>query len=260
MTHGSISFDRAAEYYDATRGLSEEGVRRTTEALTAAFAEAGSVLEVGVGTGQVSLPLRQAGIDLVGIDIARPMLDRLLAKSGGVPPFPLVQGDATRMPFRDHVFGAGFLRWVLHLIPEWPAVVAEIARVLEPGAQFLAALGSYGGARSEIQARFATFTGVPAEPAGLSWDGWDRLDREIESIGGRKLPDLTFEERHRDDIETFVRGIEANMYSWTWAVTDDQVRAEGAADARRWAEERWGSLEEVPRETYEWRFGRYRMP
>ena len=33
----SIAFDRAAEYYDATRGLSEEGVRHTTEALAEVF-------------------------------------------------------------------------------------------------------------------------------------------------------------------------------------------------------------------------------
>ena len=91
----SIAFDRAADYYDATRGLSEEGVRKTTEALVGAFAGAGPILEVGVGTGQVAMPLRAAGVDPVGLDLSRPMLAKLLAKAGGAPPFPLVEGGAT---------------------------------------------------------------------------------------------------------------------------------------------------------------------
>ena len=78
MTETSIAFDRAAEYYDRTRGLSEEGIRQTTEALASAFETTGPVLEVGVGTGQVALPLHVAGLSLVGVDLARPMMAKLL--------------------------------------------------------------------------------------------------------------------------------------------------------------------------------------
>ena len=56
-----------------------------------------------------------------------------------------------------------------------------------------------------------------------------------------------------------MRGIEANRYSWTWAVPDDALREHAAAEARRWAEERLGPLEAVPRERFEWRFARYRL-
>ena len=256
---GSISFDRAAEYYDETRGLSEDGVRRTTAALGAAFAGAGPILEVGVGTGQVALPLHVGGADVVGLDLSRPMLSALLTKAAGEPPFPLIEGDATRMPFRDDAFGGAYLRWVLHLVPDWKAAVGEIARVVQPGGRFLAGLGSYGGARSEIQARFAEVTGVSTQPAGLSWEGWTELDDAIAAVGGVKLPDATFVDHDRDDLETFVRGIEANRYSWTWAVTDDEARAEAAAAARSWAEERWGRLDQVPLESFEWRFASYRL-
>jgi ubiquinone/menaquinone biosynthesis C-methylase UbiE len=256
----SVSFDRAAAYYDETRGLSEEGVRRTTAVLSGLFSSAGRVLEVGVGTGQVSLPLHEAGVDLVGIDLAQPMLDALLEKAGGSSPFPLVRGDATRMPFRDRTFGGAFLRWVLHLIPDWRGAVREIARVLAPGAVFAASLGTYGGRRTEIQARFAEVTGVVIEPAGLGWDGWRALDEAIAALGGQKQTDRSFRDRDRDDLETFVRGIERNRYSWTWAVRDERVRAEAAADVRRWAEARYGPLDAVPRETFELRFARYRMP
>ena len=36
----------------------------------------GPVLELGCGTGRVSLPLARAGVQLVGIDRSAPMLDR----------------------------------------------------------------------------------------------------------------------------------------------------------------------------------------
>ena len=256
----SIAFDRAAEFYDATRGLSEEGTRQTTEILTDAFAGAGPILEIGVGTGQVAIPLHAGGIDVVGLDLSRPMLAKLMAKAGGAPPFPVVEGDATRMPFADGAFAGAYLRWVLHLIADWSAAVQEIARVVAPGGRFLAALGSYGGVRSEIQARFAEVTGVSLQPIGLTWDGWGELDREIATLGGDKLDDLTFVDRDRDDLEVFVQGIERNMYSWTWAVSDDAARASAAADARSWAEERWGPLDRLPPETFEWRFAVYRLP
>ena len=256
----SIAFDRAAEFYDATRGLSEEGNRQTTEILTDAFARAGPILEVGVGTGQVAIPLHAGGVDVVGLDLSRPMLAKLMAKAGGAPPFAVVEGDATRMPFADGAFAGAYLRWVLHLIADWSAAVQEIARVVAPGGRFLAALGSYGGVRSEIQARFAEVTGVSLQPIGLTWDGWGELDREIATLGGDKLDDVTFVDRDRDDLEVFVQGIERNMYSWTWAVSDDAARASAAADARSWAEQRWGSLDRLPPEWFEWRFAAYRLP
>ncbi|HVF07416.1 MAG TPA: class I SAM-dependent methyltransferase [Actinomycetota bacterium] len=256
---GSIAFDRAADYYDETRGLSVEGVRRTTEALSEAFRGAGPILEVGVGTGQVAMPLAAAGVEVVGLDLSRPMLSKLVAKAGGTPPFPLVEGDATRMPYVDDAFTGAYLRWVLHLIPDWRAAVTEIVRVVAPGGRFLAALGSYGGMRSEIQARFADITGISTAPVGLMWDGGDELDDLMRARGARKEADITLSERDRDDLETFMRAVEANRFSWTWAVADDAVRADAAREARSWAEERWGPLERVPRETFEWTFAVYRL-
>jgi len=256
----SVPFDRAAEYYDDTRGLSAEGVLRTTQALSEAFSGATPVLEIGVGTGQVAIPLQEVGLDLVGLDLSRPMLARLRSKTGAGSSLPVVEGDATRMPFRDDAFGGAYLRWVLHLIPDWRRAVHETARVARSGGLFLVGLGSYGGAQAEIQARFAQTTGVSIEPVGLAWDGWHRLDEVVAGLGGEKLPDVTFADRDRDDLEHFVRGIEANRYSWTWAVTDDAARADAAADARSWAEARWGPLECAPRATFDWRYAVYRLP
>ena len=235
---GSVAFDRAAEYYDATRGLSPESVQRTTDMLVEAFQGAGPILEVGIGTGQVAVPLRAAGVDVSGLDLSRPILDQLVPKDPDRR-IPAVEGDATNLPIRDRAFGGAYLRWVLHLVPAWKAAVDEIVRVVRPGGTFVAGLGSYGGIWSEIQARFAEITGVTTEPVGLTWEVWDELDRAIAAHGGEKLPDATFEAVDRDDLESFVRGIDRNMYSWTWAVADDGLRAGVAAESRAWVEARW---------------------
>ncbi len=54
----------------------------------------GPVLEVACGTGRVLLPLLQAGVDIDGVDLNAPMLDRLRSKAGSLSLTPnLYQGD-----------------------------------------------------------------------------------------------------------------------------------------------------------------------
>jgi SAM-dependent methyltransferase len=52
----------------------------------------GPVLELGVGTGRLALPLAAAGLEVTGIDVSAAMLDRLRAKPGA-DAVTLVQGD-----------------------------------------------------------------------------------------------------------------------------------------------------------------------
>lgn len=47
------------------------------------LAGAGPVLELGIGTGRLALPLRQAGLAVHGIDASEAMVARLRAKPGG---------------------------------------------------------------------------------------------------------------------------------------------------------------------------------
>jgi SAM-dependent methyltransferase len=256
----SVAFDRAAEYYDRTRGLTPEGMRKTIDLLAGELRERGSVLEVGVGTGQLALPLHDAGIQVVGLDLARPMMDKLVEKAGGRSPLPLIQGDATRMPIGEHAFGGAYLRWVLHLIPAWREALAEMVRVVRPGGVLLTSIGGYGGPRSEIQERFAELTGVSLDPPGLTWAGDDQLDDAATALGlvGRDLP--TIREMQRDGLDVFIDGIANNMYSWTWKVEDPDLFARTAAAVRRWAEDRYGPLDRAKLEEYEILWRAYDVP
>jgi SAM-dependent methyltransferase len=255
-TSGSIPFDRAAEYYDETRGLSEAAVAWQTELLEGELRGRGTILEVGVGTGQVALPLADAGIAMTGVDLSRPMLDRLIAKAGGEIPFPLVLGDATRLPFPDHVFGGAVLRWVLHLVPEWRRLLAELVRVVEQGGIAVLQVGGYGGRRAEIQDRFGEVAGIPHVPVGLMWGATAELDDAMQALGAsvRDLP--TFYDEGRGSLDGYMRALEDNEYSWTWKAEPDAVRR-AAAVVRAWAEARWGPLTEVPEEPHEVRWRAY---
>ena len=239
----SIAFDRAAEFYDQTRAISDESMARTIELLASELRERGRVLEVGVGTGLLALPLHEAGIDLAGVDLSPAMLRKLVEKAAGTVPFPLVVGDATKLPLEDGAFGAAYLRWVLHLVPDWRTVLAEAVRVVRPGGVFLVNLGAYGGPRKEIQERFAEITAVPVKPIGLHWGDYGELESAMTALGARvrELPSL--HEGGTDTLGEFIEGIEENRYSWTWPLPEDQ-RRRAAAEVRSWAEERFGSLDE----------------
>ncbi|MFO7712185.1 MAG: methyltransferase domain-containing protein, partial [Dehalococcoidia bacterium] len=56
------------------------------------IAQGGRVLELGIGTGRVALPLQQSGLRIEGIDSSRAMVDRLHSKPGGKE-IPVVMGD-----------------------------------------------------------------------------------------------------------------------------------------------------------------------
>jgi ubiquinone/menaquinone biosynthesis C-methylase UbiE len=255
----SVSFDRAAECYDASRAISEESMARNVELILAELGGAGRVLEVGVGTGLLGLPLRAGGLDLVGLDLSRPMMAKLLEKAGGTAPFPLVGGDATAMPFRDGAFGGAYLRWVLHLIPRWEDALAEIRRVLGPGGRLLVNLGAYAGERQEIQQRFSELTGTSVDPVGLGWGEFDRLDRVMEGLGAasRSLPPV--DEGAVDSLGEFLKGIEESRYSWTWSVEDD-VRLRAYRELLGWARERYGPLEDPAPRRHATRWQAYDLP
>jgi SAM-dependent methyltransferase len=242
MSGESVRFDRAAEFYDETRSYAEVTTRATIELLQGELRGRGRVLEVGVGTGLLAIPLHERGIPMIGLDISAPMMAKIVDKSGGRAPFPLVRGDATALPFVDGGVDGALIRWVLHLIPDWRGAVAELVRVVRPGGILVAHLGAYGGARDEIHARFAEIVGTPVDPVGIGWHREHELDAELERLGGRLRLMPTVVDRQDEPLDRFIEGIQGNLYSWTWTVPDD-VRVAAARELRDWAEGRFGPLD-----------------
>lgn len=129
----SIAFDQAADYYDQTRGFPPGDDQH----VAAMIAEAGGLtaasrlLEIGIGTGRVALPLAAHVATIIGIDLAQPMMRRLLAKRT-TERILIAQADATQLPLPASAFDAVLAVHVFHLIPRWQTAINETARVLKP--------------------------------------------------------------------------------------------------------------------------------
>jgi 2-polyprenyl-6-hydroxyphenyl methylase / 3-demethylubiquinone-9 3-methyltransferase len=107
------------------------------------------VLDAGCGGGLVARELAVAGANVVGIDrslgslgVARRATNRRgPGKPEGVPrsvgSFRPAQGRLERLPFASGSFDAVVAADVLEHLPDLPAAVAELARVLAPGGSFL---------------------------------------------------------------------------------------------------------------------------
>jgi len=150
---GSPLFDeRAAGHYDAVRVLHPETRQQIVRMLQRELAGRGRCLDAGVGTGRFALPLAEAGIPIVGVELSASMLAQLKRKVGMTAAIPLVQADATALPFANRIFGAGLVCHGLHLIPEWQRALAELCRVIRPGGVILLDLGAGRGQHRERRA------------------------------------------------------------------------------------------------------------
>jgi SAM-dependent methyltransferase len=225
---GSIAFDRAAGYYDQSRGLPDGVDELVADRIEAAVGRDGRLLELGVGTGRIALPLHRRGRRIVGVDLSVPMLDRYRAKAAalGLPPPVVLRADATRLPFRDACVDAVLEVHVLHLVPDWRRALAEARRVLVPGGMVL--VGGGGGHRGEgprerVRHRFeelaAQAGGGHQRRVGVQEDA-EKVTALV-ALGGvaEELEPVSWQEQ-----ETFaqaLRDVEGRMFSFQWRLPDD---------------------------------------
>lgn len=96
------------------------------------------ILEVGCGAAAVARWLAVEGADVVAFDLSAGMLRhaREAADRSGVR-VPLVQADATRLPFGDGVFDLACTSFgAVPFVDDSAAVMREVFRVLRPGGRW----------------------------------------------------------------------------------------------------------------------------
>lgn len=110
------------------------GLMRAVEAsFYSRFELPAPVLDVGSGDGQFVTVAFDRRIN-VGLDPWKTPM-REAARRGGY--HSLVLGDGARMPFPDGYFASALSNSVLEHIPPVESVLAEVSRVLQPGAPFV---------------------------------------------------------------------------------------------------------------------------
>ena len=256
----SSSFDRAAEFYDRTRSIGMDALEASLDLLEKEFSGRGRVLEIGVGTGMLALPLAERGFDLVGLDLSAGMMEKLAEKAGGRAPFPLVRGDATLLPFADGAFGGGYVRWVLHLIPRWRDAVAEACRVVGPGGVILVEPGSYLGRWEGLWLAMREVLGSEAEHIGLDMVRRPgELDDSFADVEARRrdLPEIVY--RDDEPIAQYFDDVKRKVYSWTWRVPDERL-AMAVEVGKRWVIERHGALDVGSDDELKLRWRAYDLP
>ena len=132
--------DRSATYDSFPASRKEEEEIKAYETVLDRYISSGQarILDVGAGTGFLSLLLAEKGHWLTALDLSRGMLDKARGKADRLNlAIDFLIGDAESLPFEDNSFDFVVSRWLLWTLPHPEKAVSEWKRVLKPGGSIL---------------------------------------------------------------------------------------------------------------------------
>ncbi|GAB3893079.1 methyltransferase domain-containing protein [Kibdelosporangium lantanae] len=135
--------------YDTAQGI----IRRLAAAASAPLAwldlpADGVAVDVGSGPGNVTAALSGPNRLALGVDISEAMLARAV-RAEASPTVGFVRADAQRLPFRDGIADGVVSLAALQLVPDPAAALAEMVRVLKPGARLAVMVPTVVGGLAE---------------------------------------------------------------------------------------------------------------
>jgi SAM-dependent methyltransferase len=171
--------------------------------LDAAIPPDARIVEVGCGTGQVSLFLARGERQVIGADLTRASL-RLAADAArrfGIEGVSFVETDLTRPALRDGAFDVVYCSGVLHHTPDPRASFARIARLARPSGMIV--LGLYNTvARLPLRMRR-----VVARITGERWIPFDPVLRDRAAEPDRRAAWLRDQYRHPEEHRHSLREV-----------------------------------------------------
>ena len=239
----SRSFDRAAGIYDQTRPLFEPIAKHGLQAILNITGPTARILDVGTGTGRISVPLLERGMDLIGCDISSKMLSRLQEK---FPSARIAQSDASRLPFPAADFDVVLTVHVLHLISPWREALREFQRVLKPGGVYLnvRTWESAGvSVREQLRVywrRWLETQGVRARRVGIQDEA--EFQQELQMLGGHmtQMEVIRYPVPFtlREELERFASRVNSDTWDIPDAIFDASLK-----ELRAWVDGEFGGLD-----------------
>lgn len=198
MHHGEFLHPRLVEVYDAECPWSVED---DTFAALVDETSASRVLDLGCGTGRLTIGLAARGHLVTGVDPAAASIDAARAKAGSEH-VTWVVGTSSSLPDAafDTVVMTSHVAQFFVTDDEWAAVLADLHRALAPGGRLV------------FDSR---------DPIARAWDRWNPIDsRHVVTIGdGTPV-----------DVWTEVTAAADDVVSFTihYAFPDGELRSEAA--------------------------------
>lgn len=190
-----LSFDDLAEHFDTHRGLPIAALRQLVAYIDELMSDQPvRVIEPGIGTGRIALPIAADGHQVTGIDISGPMLtacQRKADKLGLADRLTLVKADALDMPFAEDSFDVGVVAQLLYLIPDWAGVLDELDRIVRPGGVIIHLLERTQ--ESDDLARWDLGWRMRVESTGYKHPPISPTTQEVSAEMQRRWPDTTIE-------------------------------------------------------------------
>lgn len=250
-----VNFDRAVDYYDETRKFSDDETERAVEliAQVGKLDASSRVLEIGIGTGRIALPLAKHVGGIYGADISIGMMGKLLEKRTSEPVYP-VQADALHLPYLSNTFDAVTVVHVFHLLPELEPVIEELKRVLKSGGRLIQAWHTNDTTFRDLRASWREV--LPPENTDKRWNraktimdkvGWQQHDHQRISHNRPQTPRM-FIDRFRDRI-----------WSSTWPLTEEE-HTNGLQAMTAYAEAHFGDLDQTIDVLHEFHAAAYEVP
>ena len=134
MTHNNVFANPkiASDYeiwYQTVGSQADKQEKALLKRLLRVFSTADSILEIGCGTGHITRWFSQQGMQAIGLDLSREMLQEASRFGSSL----LLQGSALKLPFASNSFDIIALITTLEFLPDPIAVISEVHRVARKG-------------------------------------------------------------------------------------------------------------------------------
>jgi len=231
-----VDFSANAAVYDQRHGgVLADALART---LTKRLRPGSRVLDMGAGTGRVSVAFAALGFEMIAIEPAMAML-RALREKAGTLPIGCIAAEGSRLPLRDRVADAVVVARLLYLVPDWRALLREASRALTDGGRIFHEWGN--GNADEDWVLIREKARSLFEEAGLTnaFHPGARTELEVE----QHLEQLGFRASERINggagpvlsVCDFLNRIESGEVSYVWNVPQE-IRERCLPRLRTWAE------------------------